>query len=196
MDFEGVAVALPEEPAPGDLARVPAHPSAISEFQSNFSEILNGLREINFGALSREAQQILVETNRQLSRSDLPALAAQWERTGAAFESLARSPDVESMLRRLNEASLRIVETLATLDRHVGITGGEVQDTLREVQTTLATFNEAAASIQGFVQAQSGLGDDVSSALRQLTDALASVQRLAEYLERNPNALIYGRRPE
>jgi len=189
-----------EVPPPADqesaYTAVPSSPSAISEFQSNFTEILRRIREIDFAGLARESQRLLAEANRQLARSDLPGLAQQWQRTGASIDSLARSPEVESMISRLNEASLRVSETLAVVERQVGTTGGEVRDTLQNVQRTLDTFNATAADVQRFVQAQSGLGDDVASALRQLTDALASVQQLAEYLQRNPNALIYGRRPE
>ena len=39
-----------------------------------------------------------------------------------------------------------------------------------------------------------GLGDEVAHTLAQLGEAADSVQRLADYLERNPNALIAGKK--
>ena len=197
LSFQDSEIEIPPpEDTSSPYAAVPSAPSAISEFQSNFTEILRRIREVDLAGLARATQRLILEANLQLARSDLPGLAAQWERTGAAIESLARSPEVESMLSRLNEASLRVSETLAVVERQVGTTGGEVGETLQNVQRTLDTFNGTALEVQRFLQSQRGLGDDVTAALRQLTDALASVQRLAEYLERNPNALIYGRRPE
>ena len=44
-----------------------------------------------------------------------------------------------------------------------------------------------------FVSAQQYLGDDASKAFARLGDAAAAVARLADFLERNPNALLSGR---
>ncbi len=55
-------------------------------------------------------------------------------------------------------------------------------------------FNETAATVERFVQANRGVGEDVAAALRQVSDAAVSIQRLAEFLERNPNALLLGKK--
>jgi paraquat-inducible protein B len=176
-------------------AVMPALPSSIAELQSNLSGILTDLNKIDFAGLGREAQGLLVDTRRQLNRTDLPALVDQWRRTGASVEAIASSPEIRTLLTHLNTIATQLDATLVLVNRQVAANGTELQETLEAAQTTIKTFNEAAATVQKFVQAQRGVGEDVAAALRQVSDAAASVQRLTEFLERNPNALILGRKP-
>ncbi len=176
-------------------AVMPALPSSIAELQSNLSGILTDLNKVDFAGLGREAQGLLVDTRRQLNRTDLPALVEQWRRTGASVDALASSAEIRSLLAHLNTIATQLDATLVLVNRQVAANGTELQETLQAAQTTIKTFNEAAATVQKFVQAQRGVGEDVAAALRQVSDAAASVQRLTEFLERNPNALILGRRP-
>ena len=176
-------------------AVMPALPSTIAEFQSNLSGILTDLNKIDFAGLGREAQGLLVDTRRQLNRTDLPALVDQWRRTGASVDALASSKEIRDLLVHLNTIATQLDATLVLVNRQVAANGTELQTTLQQAQTTIKTFNEAAATVQKFVQAQRGVGEDVAGALKQVSDAAASVQRLSEFLERNPNALILGRKP-
>ena len=176
-------------------AVMPALPSTIAEFQSNLSGILTDLNKIDFAGLGREAQGLLVDTRRQLNRADLPALVDQWRRTGASLDALASSKEIRDLLVHLNTIATELDATLALVNRQVAANGTELQATLQQAQTTIKTFNSAAATVEKFVQAQRGVGEDVAAALKQVSDAAASVQRLSEFLERNPNALILGRKP-
>jgi len=74
-------------------AVVPAVPSAISEFQASASEILSKIRKIDFEGLTGELKKLLADTRRQVDGLDLKGVSAQWQRTGAAIETLATSPN-------------------------------------------------------------------------------------------------------
>ncbi len=53
------------------------------------------------------------------------------------------------------------------------------------------------AATEAFLAAQSGVGADVAATLVRLNESADAVTRLVDFLERNPNALITGRkRPE
>lgn len=176
-------------------AVMPALPSTIAEFQSNLSGILTDLNKIDFAGLGREAQGLLVDTRRQLNRTDLPALVEQWRRTGASVDTLVNSAQVKELLTHLNTLAIQLDATLALVNKQVAANGTELQATLQAAQATIKNFNETAATVDKFVQANRGVGEDVAAALKQVSDAAASIQRLSEFLERNPNALILGRKP-
>jgi paraquat-inducible protein B len=195
---------VPADPAAKDplYAIMPAVPSTIAEFQDNLTAIqgnltgiLSDLDQVDFAALGRELQGLLTDSRRQLNRTDLPGLVEQWRRTGSTIESVAASPEIRTLLTRANAIATQLETTLDLVNRQVGANGAELQKTLLETQTTIRTFNETAATIQRFVQAQRGIGEDVAAALRQVSDAANAAQRLIEFLERNPNALLLGRRP-
>jgi len=89
------------------------------------------------------------------------------------------------------------VKTNALSDAEIEPSSQALTATLKEARAAMQTFDAAASATQKFFAGNAALGDEVTVALQQLGDAAASVSRLAEFLERNPNALIVGRkRPE
>jgi paraquat-inducible protein B len=80
------------------------------------------------------------------------------------------------------------------LDTQVDSNGKELQATLAQARTALDSFNAAAKSARGFINAQQNFGSDASRALERVADAAESIQRLADFLERNPNAIVSGRK--
>lgn len=125
----------------------------------------------------------------------MKALVAQWQKAGAAVETLAGSPETKQMIANLNATLTELRTVLAKLDTQIATNGSQLQATLVETRQTLATFNAAADTARRFINAQGGIGEETSRALAQLSDAADAVQRLAEYLERNPQALLTGKHP-
>ena len=68
-----------------------------------------------------------------------------------------------------------------------------MQTALLRVEQTLKQFEASAATVQRFIDSQQNLGEDTHVALTRLTAAADAVERLADYIERNPSALISGR---
>ncbi len=174
---------------------IPYVPSAISEFQTNLTEILNDIKKVDFAGIGRELKLLLVDTHKQLDGLDVKGLVAQWRQAGASVEALAGSPEAKQTLVNLNATLTELRAVLAKLDTQITTNGTELKATLAQTKETLASFNAAADSTRRFVAAQSGLGADTSHALSQLADAAEAVQRLADFLERNPQALISGKHP-
>lgn len=173
---------------------VPPMPSALSEYQASLTEILNDLRQIDFAGISAEFKGLLVDTRKQLNGVDLKGTVAQWQRTGAQFEALAASPEIKQTFTNLDLAIGDLRRVLASVDAQIAPTGKELAATLAQAKVALETFNQTAAAAHRFIGAQSGLGDDAARALEQITSAAEAVQRLADFLERNPQALITGKK--
>ena len=70
----------------------------------------------------------------------------------------------------------------------------ELRIPLAQAKVTLETFNSTALAAQKFIAAQGNLGADVNRTLTQLGEAADAVQRLADFLERNPQALLTGKK--
>jgi paraquat-inducible protein B len=181
---------------------VPAVPSTIAEFQASVTEILTKVKRIDFQGLADNLKSLLADTRRQVDAVDVKALAAQWQRAGASVEALASAPEVKQTFANLNATltSLRgtlaeVRASLARVDTQVDANGRGLQTALVQADATLRQFGAAAVNLRRFIDAQQNLGEDSHKALNQLGDAAAAVQRLADFLERNPNALISGRKP-
>jgi paraquat-inducible protein B len=178
-------------------AVIPSVPSAITGFQASVTEILANLKKTDFAGLSRALMAVLTDVRKQLDGLDLKGTAEQWKKTGAQIETLAANPDFKRTFDNLNAAVTDLRATIAKLDAQVEPTSQELKDTLAEAKKTLQSFNETANAAQKFITNHAEIGTDVGETLTHLNEAADSVKRLADFLERNPSALITGRkRPE
>jgi paraquat-inducible protein B len=173
---------------------IPSAPSAISEFQASATALLAHLQQVDFKGLSDELEKLVVETRLRLEGVDFKGLAAQWKKTGESVDALARSPDVLRTIDNLNRTLEDLRGAIARLNTQVDSNGKDLQATLSEAKAALASFDDAASSAKAFINAQQGLGSDTSAALQKVADAAESIQRLADFLERNPNAVVSGRK--
>jgi len=175
-------------------AVIPAMDSTIKEFQSNLTEILADIRGIDFAGMAKEIRGLLVDTRKQINGLDLPALTREWTKAGRSVEALASSKDIPRTLENLNAAVNDLRGTLLKVDGAIQPTAAQFADTLAQARATLASFSATATTARTFINAQSGLGEEASRALVQLSEAAASIQRLTDFLERNPNALLTGKK--
>lgn len=195
LDFRNPADYPADKPiAESKYVTVPSVPSAISEFQTNLTEILNDIKKIDFAGIGHGVDQLLIDTHKQLDGLDLKGLAAQWQKTGASVDILVNSPEIKATFVHLDDAVVALRVTLAKLDTQVDTDGTQLQATLKQAQDALQSFNATAAAARSFIASHSGLGDEMIGTLEQINEAADAVRRLADFLERNPNALLTGKK--
>jgi paraquat-inducible protein B len=188
------APSTPAAPVDARYVLVPAMPSAIAEAQASVTEILANLKRVDFPGLSRDLRALLVDTRKQINTINLTEVTAEWAKAGKAVTTLTESPEIKQTFANLNTAIESLKTTMAGIDKQVGPAGEQLAAVLTQAKSTLKTFESAAANARNFISAQSGLGEEATQALMQLSEAAMSVQRLTEFLERNPSALITGRK--
>ncbi len=172
---------------------VPAVPSAISEFQASASEILAKVKKIDFAGLAEEVKTLVAQTRKQVAGIDVRGAVEQWRKTGAQVEALAAAPEIKQAFATMNAAAGDLRTVLAKLEAQAGPVGKELTETLAQVRVAVGNFSDAAGATRQFLAAHSGLGEDVAGGLAQLGEAAEAVKRLADFLERNPNALLTGK---
>jgi paraquat-inducible protein B len=175
---------------------VPAVPSTISEYQASLTEILSNLKRVDFAALSRNLNATLAAANQKLQGLDTARLSEHWIKTADAIGAMASDPEIKKAILNLNAAGSDLRALIARVDAQVQPTSDKLAQTFEEARKALAAFNAAATSAQRFIAAQNGIGEETNQTMEQLREAAAAVQRLADFLERHPNAIITGRKPE
>jgi paraquat-inducible protein B len=188
-----------EFPAPKDLGDpryvvVPALPSAISAFQASASEILSKIKKVDFAGLSEELKALVAQTRKQVAGIDVRGVVEQWKKTGVAVEALATSPDIKRTFDNLNQTATELRGVMARLDAQVDPAGKELAATLAETRKAVQAFNDAADATRGFFKTNAGVGVEIGDSLGRLNEAVEAVRRLADFLERNPNALLTGKK--
>ncbi len=186
---------LGETVAGAPLLEVPSIPSSMAEAYASAMQILSNLKKIDFPGLEKDVRALLVDTRKQINTANLADVTAEWARAGKAVTALTESPEIRQTFVNLNAAIEALKATVDGIDKQVGPAGEQLGEVLAQAKSTLKTFESAAASARTFISAQGGLGEEATQALMQLSEAALSVQRLTEFLERNPSALITGRKP-
>jgi paraquat-inducible protein B len=196
LDFADAPVERPPVTVVADkrFVVIPSIPSAISEFQASLTAILTNLKGVDFAGLSREMTALLADTRKQVAGLELQKLTAEWTKAGASINQLASSGDFQKVFAHLNETIDQVSKVLANLDAQVQPAGQKLNDALAEAKLVMQSFHDAAETARRFISAQNGLGEETVRTMMQLNEAAAAVQRLAEFLERNPNALITGKK--
>lgn len=199
LDFYDPKV-YPAPPVPfkSEYAVVPSVPSPNAEYRAiraNLNAVLAKIARIDFEGLSDDLKGLLVDTRRQVNSLDVQGVMSQWRSTGASVQALVQSVDVKKTMADFDTTLAQVRGVLAKLETQVDSNGQGVQTMLKSVDSTLRDFSATAETLRRFVAAQQNIGENANRALVSLGEAADSVNRLADFLERNPNALLSGRKP-
>jgi paraquat-inducible protein B len=168
-------------------AVVPTLRSGLSELVANLSKVANNLNKVDFVGMTRELQSLLATANRQIGDADLKKMVAKVTAAAESIETLASSDAAKAAFTNFNQTATEVQGLVAKLNT-------QVEPVSAELVVSLHSFRAAAESVQKLLGPQSGLGDETIKTLRQITETAASLQELADFLERNPNALITGKK--
>lgn len=189
--------AYPARPSVGaeQYPVVPSIRSPISQVQNSILEIVADLKAANLAALSADVRTLVGTANRKLTELDAAGLAQRLGAAAAAIEQFMAAPAARDAFVNLNAAVADLRGLLQRVEAQVGPVGDELRRTLSETQAAMRSVDSAASTTRRFVQAQDGLGEEATRALQEIGAAAEALQRLAEALERNPNAVLLGRPP-
>ncbi len=164
-------------PADSGYREIPTIPTSMQQIQQKAMEALARFEEIDFQALIDSV-------------------------TGAAkaTRDLAASPDLKGAIVELREtaAGLKVAVTRISgitenLDRRMDPLIASLTKTSDQANATLVGAQNTLAEMDGALDPGNPLGFQLSQALMSLTDAGRSLSELADYLQRNPSALVRGK---
>ncbi len=172
---------------------IPTKPSAFSDLGKDLSQTLEALSHVNFRHLFNDIQALIENANKKLSALDVEGLNRSIIGMTQAIEDRMRSELLTQVLTEarnclksgqslFDEALVQIKPLSAQLDT----SAQRFTQTLEQVDSTLKLYSELVLpSNAEHLPLQSTL-DEISSAAR-------AIRELADYLERNPNALLTGK---
>jgi paraquat-inducible protein B len=185
--FDPQQFPAPRELTDAEYPVVPTLRSGMSELVENLSKIAGNLNKVDFAGLSQALKSLLATVNQQAAGLDLGKMVATVTAAASSIEALAGSAEARVAFANLNKTATEVQGLVAKLNT-------QVEPVSAELVRSLHSFHDAAQSVQNLLGPQSGLGDEASKTLRQLKQTAESLQELADFLERNPNALIAGKK--
>ena len=136
---------------------------------------------------------VVAKADAFLSKLDgvpLEDIGASLKRITGNLDKLTSSPQLKDSLSHLHS-------TMASLDKILGDVQPQIGPLIAKLNDVAAELSGTAASIRQVLES-AGPNEDASlpEAIRQITEAASSIKALTDYLDRHPEALIRGKRPD
>jgi paraquat-inducible protein B len=204
-----------------DVLELPTIPTTLEQAQAAAQSILEKIQELPLDQLFANFMQTIEGTNRLVNAPEVLALVRTMSDTmldvhrlvrqvdgqlgrvlddvsGTSAASRAVLTDLQQVVRRLDSQIIPLSDgAKQTLDaaRAVLKDGQQLVRNADGKMTRMTdTLTETAKVAQAtMVTAQRRLDDSVAMTLQEVTAAVRSIRVLADYLERNPNALLTGK---
>jgi paraquat-inducible protein B len=162
------------KPTPPDF---PVVPSEMENLQASLSRLLGKLDRVPVEEIGNDARKAIADLDRTLVRLEGETL-----------------PEARKSLETLDR-TLQIANR--TLERVDGEIVPEAKKTLEDLRRAIASADHVLTNTDGaFLRPDAPGRQDLRDALREIARAARAVRALADYLERNPNALIRGKSRE
>jgi paraquat-inducible protein B len=177
------------------LKEIPSIPSKSDEIQKALRNVLEGTKTI-----------------------DLTELFSNLQKTIANIEQITGSKQTESTLTALNSSMLDLQQILSTLNQDIKPLSKKLNITIdhadklfvnmddkinplledsRQIvsagKDTVQAVNSTLEDVKSLVNSNSPIIQGIQSTMEQLTRAARSTRTLVDYLERHPDALLFGK---
>ena len=189
-----------------DLALTPEIPT----IKSTMEALQETFQRLPIDALGSAAVRALTSINEVVSSPELRQVLSRLAESSTELATLLRDlhAEVQPTAKSLTTAAKTMTETLemaqATLadarrtvnnaNAQITSNGKDLHEVLRSADQSFQSARAALASLDSLIAPQTPQRADVDQILRNLTYTSQSLRSLSDELERNPNALLMGRK--
>ena len=168
--------------------------SEIPTMPSQVQRLLDHLEQLDLPGISAKLSALLTRLDTSLGHLDLPQINAGVTNLLGAANHLLTTPDLTNSIAAARRTLENAQALLARIDGRVDPLADSLTNTLFEAQKTLADERRGAQHLSDLLGPDNSFGSDLTQALEQVGNAGRAVADLAEFLQRNPNALLAGRK--
>lgn len=161
------------------------------------------LEEIPWQEIGRKVESIANGVDKLVNSPDLQASVKSLDNALKSANTLAQDlnaqvkPISESIRETLTAARSTLAQAEKTLAFREGASGEiaqDLKDTLASARATLDEVRKSAEAAKETVKRSDGLLFQINDTLQEISGLSQSLQNLADLLERNPDALIRGKK--
>ena len=154
----------------GPVPVIPSVPATLEALQASATGILNKIAALPIEQLVQSLNQ-----------------------TAAGLEKIVNAPELQTAAASFGPAITDVRQIIAKLDAAATPLLGNATAATQTLNTTLKDAQTAIASIQRTLGSGSALTTNAENLMQELTRAARSIRVFADYLERNPQALLRGK---
>ncbi len=147
-----------------------------------------------------QVQEGAMKAIAKLNEMDFPALVKSMTEATTSINNLAGDPSLKQAISslkdtaaNLNKAVISIHATIENANQKIDPLVASLRKTSTEAQITLGQAQSTLGDLRTDLAPGSPLNYQLITALEDLSDASRSIRDLADYLQRNPSAVVRGK---
>ncbi len=190
---------VPDSPAkfvqpPGSRYKeIPTIPTTLQKAQDILGKLLAKLDDVDFKQLLTSVTDAVKNIEGLANNKDLREAFAGVNQLVNKPELHAAVRSLDETVRRISQAADGVQKVAGSLDRSVATLSVDLKETLTGIRDAVKQIQVTVANVDGFVDPNSPTAYEVTKALKELSGAARSLRLMADFLERDPRALLFGR---
>lgn len=185
---------MPNAPAPVFHQLTPEYPE-IPTVTTEIQQLMANLAGLDIRGLTEKLDKLLGRLDTSLAQVNIPEINAGITNLLGSANRIFASPDLGNSLTALRQTLTNASALLKKVDNRVDPLADNAAKTLESAQKTLADLSLGIRSINGMLESDAPLRNELTLTLEQLSNAARSISALAEFLESHPNSILTGRKP-
>lgn len=169
------------------LVEIPVMESSLSDMAKKVEALIENVSKVDFKKIADDADALLVSINSKLGDIDAKAINSE---VLATLESVRKVVSDEKILKSLENLNGLISDGRDFFTS----TSKTVEDLNSNVSETLSSLNRFVENVNTMVEPNSAVRYEVSMLISNVSDAAISIKSLTDFLERNPKAILTGKR--
>jgi paraquat-inducible protein B len=174
---------------------IPSLPSGLSEMMKSVTMALENISEIDFKGISIKVNNLLDQLNNGVSQIQFKEINDQLVAATTNLNAILGDPQLKQAIAQLNTTLGSFQQLSDNVNAQVQPLSSQIQLTAQRARETMDQVDRTLQTVREMVQPESSLRYELDSALSEIAGASQSIRVLADYLERNPDALLTGRPP-
>ncbi|MFQ3224466.1 MAG: paraquat-inducible protein B [Lentimonas sp.] len=176
-----------------DMVEIPTLSSSLYEIASDLGRVVSAFAEFDYSRLDQNINEVLEGLIAAMEGLDTKQLSRSFVGAADEMTALLQSGEFEDTLASVRSALSKVETTLTSYNLEDGPLAAEIGKWSQAFERTLDGVDQLVADSSELLAPDSSVRTELENSLRELGRAAQSLRFLADYLERNPNALITGR---
>ena len=181
------------QPPGSRYQEIPTIPTTLQKVQDILGQLLGKLDDVDFKQLLNSVTDAVKNLEGLANNKDLQGAFAGVNQLVNKPELHAAVRSLDETVRRISQAADGVQKVAGTLDRSVATLSVDLKETLTGVRDAVKQIQVTVANADGFVDPNSPTAYELTKALKEPSGAARSLRLMADFLERNPRALLFGR---
>ena len=152
------------------VPELPTLPTALEEMTKSVSDVLAELRAVPFEAIGRGVNDVIANVN-----------------------GIVKKPELHAAVDQLPGLVESAKDLVGDLRAHTGPLATSAQGTVDEARRAAESARAALDDVRTLLAPDGPLAVEATRTVSDLGRAASALRDLADYLERNPNAVVFGR---